>query len=1378
MKRFRMAVAIAAAVTGLGVSAENVYRSEPVVAHWVGISSRNWNDPANWSIEGIESHPEWEGRVVPGVFTNESHVAEYGNMGHKSDQAIFDTPTAVTNIYLTGMVAISNITFRGAALPQFRFSSGPLQMIQGSVLKVEEDVPLAPILNGGLAIGTYAVQENGNFTLWNDSPTEVKVNYVWGLVYNDPDGGYAGSGGTTCILAGRGDVRFNYNFGGGQCSGVFIESRQTGEGKVIFSSPWAPFLKSLVVDRPDRSLQRIQLCTPEDPRYQDCAKFPGGLRFAAGGDTAVWVKNGNRLQIEGEDGRCLKFFSYAGKMDRVFVEDDAHLHVDAEVTCDVAEGATPAHGLAPVKQSSGTVRLTNARNAFTGEPDLQNGIWETATMGVAGAAGPLGKASRFLCSGSGKLRYVGTGETTTRGIRCASKSGIILDNAGTGDLFFDSDVLCEDTSGTTVLQVSSSSGHRIVFNGPIAADGSNLKVQVLAGKLGLTGANGHAGGTSVSAGQELELHGSGALASAVELAGDATVRVVGDAAGTVVRTLPVDVKSGCGRLHVTGRADVTLSSLTIAGGATLRIYTDEPQTQVSIAGMTSSDAVPANVSINGCAPTAFDDNGTLVCENTPAGDVDVTYDGPFRYVLSGACSYTGKTILDGSRGGAIYAMLPGSIPNYGKVEATGGDVIVPVAAPDGSTAWSDADILSLANDGRFEQGAVVSVDTTKSGDHTIALSEASVVGPTFGIGASGTNRLTLTGSSPKEMNFAARSGTLEFMDADVTLGTGLVTADMAGQGNAGTVIFDRTTARLAGSEDVISVGGRWAKSPGITSAEKRELVGRLVIKDSTLVNVSPATAADVKTLNFAVGGYQTAGRGIVEISGESTVVTAQICVASTAYGDGAAVYQRGGRVVNRLGTDQGITARPLIAYMGSGEWNLFGGSYTSVGTAYWAANQSMLDAFFMQYGGTSRFEPNGAGNFFAMGCGNGVNASSLDGGRSHLYVAGGSCMITNMTLQVPANGYRFGYAELVADGPSSSISLVDVNGRYGLTEGSRMCFTLNNGGLLEFSDSIFNYYESIRSEVFFNVNGGRIRSIKKRRLSLGLVEEGRHSGRITVFEKGIEFDTNDGSDITVRFPIVKPTGKGVKSIVLKKSASGFMSPVGAPGLLVSGGGGDGATALAQFDPETRSVTNVIVTCPGWGYAAEPDVSVRYACERSYSHLEKVELTDLVGGGLTKVGGATLTLDATNSYAGATVVKEGTLAAGCDGAIPDGNALVLAGGNLDLSGHAVSIGSMTLKGAGLVLNAGSANWPADWSVDISETPGYTFESSLAFPEGATLTVANPGMLANRRSLTLFTLNGGFTGELPELVGMDANWRLRLSGKRLRLDRHHGTVLVVR
>lgn len=205
---------------------------------------------------------------------------------------------------------------------------------------------------------------------------------------------------------------------------------------------------------------------------------------------------------------------------------------------------------------------------------------------------------------------------------------------------------------------------------------------------------------------------------------------------------------------------------------------------------------------------------------------------------------------------------------------------------------------------------------------------------------------------------------------------------------------------------------------------------------------------------------------------------------------------------------------------------------------------------------------------------------------------------------------------------------------------------------------------------------------------------------------------------------------------------------------------------------------MIVTCPGWGYVTEPKVSVRYACASSDAHLEKVELVDLVGGGLTKVGDGTLSLCSTNSYAGATTIKEGTLVAGCDEAIPDGNALVLTGGNLDLASHAASIGFVMLRGSGLVLNAGLADWPTDWVVDISDRPGYVFEDSVAFPDGSTLTIANPEMLSNRRSLTLFTLNDGFTGELPELVGLDDRWQLRLSGKRLRLDRPHGAQLIIR
>ena len=1373
----RMAVAMAAAMTMFGAFAENVYRSEPVVAHWTGAVSSYWRDPGNWRIEGIESHPEWEGQVIPGVFTNASYVTKYGNMGHKADQAVFDTYTTTTNVWLNDMVAISNVTFRGALLPRFRFSSGTLQMIDGSVLKVEEDVPLAPVLDCRLALGTYATRAGTVFTLWNDSPTELKVNSVWGNVYNDPDGGYSGRGIGTFIVAGQGDVRFNYNIGVGYRNGYYFESRQSGDGKIIFSSAWAPNPQKIVVNRPDLSLQRFYLSLTEYVQYQDLTKFSGGLGFRAWG-LGVDVKKGNTLLIEGEDAFCFKTYAFNGEMDRISVAEGAYLQIDSEVSCQDGDGkGTPTHGLAPAKTSAGTIRLTNAKNSFAGEPDLQGGVWETDVMGTPGEAGPLGTAERFLCSGSGTLRYVGKGETTTRGIRCTTENGIVLDNAGSGDLVFDSDVICEYASGTTTLAVSNSSDHRIVFKKPIASGSDDVRVVVLAGTLGLTGANAYTGGTCVDAGQTLELHGSGALASAVELSDGSTVRIVGDADVAVARSLPVTVKSGDGYLYVTGKAEVTLTSLTLASGAALRIYTDDPATKVSVSGKTSADAVPDGVSVNGCVLEAFGDDGALVCENTISGDVDVSYSGAYRYALSGSCTYTGKTILDGTLGGAIYATLPGSIPNYDKVEATGGDVIVPVTAPDGSAAWSDADILALANAGSFAQGAVVSVDTTASGDHTITLSDAAITGSTFGLGASGTNTLTVTGTATKEINFAARGGTLEFRDADVTLGTGLVTTDIAGGGSAGTVVFDHTTARLASSEDMISVGGYWAKNSSLTSAQRGDLVGKVVIRDST-VTCAATSAPNLATLNFAVGGNQTAGRGLMEISGESTVVTAQFCVASVAYGDGAAVHQYGGSVVNRLGAKQwGNEGRPYMAYMGNGEWNLYDGSYTSVGSVLWAANQSPLDALFMQYGGTSRFEPNGSGNLFIMGSGYGTSASSLNGGRSHLYVAGGSCLITNMTIQVP-NLYNFGYAELIVDGPSSKLSLVDVPVRLGTTKGTRVCFTVSNGGLFEFSNSIYNFSASAPSEIFINVNGGRIRLIKNNGTKLGLAEEGRKEGRITVFEKGVEFDITDGRGLEVNFPIVRPVGKGVKSIVLKDGVGDYMDPVGAPGLFVKDGGGDGATALAQFDPATRSVTNVIVTCPGWGYTSAPNVSVRYSCSTTERYLEKVELVDLVGGGLTKVGPGSLTLCSTNSYAGATVVKEGTLLAGRDGAIPEGNALELAGGDLDLAGHSATIGSVTLKGSGRVLNAGAAVWPGDWAVDVSEKPGYEFAEAVAFPSGATLTIVHPETIANRGSITLFTMKGGYSGELPALAGMGEKWQLRVSGNRLRLSQPHGAMLIVR
>ena len=81
---------------------------------------------------------------------------------------------------------------------------------------------------------------------------------------------------------------------------------------------------------------------------------------------------------------------------------------------------------------------------------------------------------------------------------------------------------------------------------------------------------------------------------------------------------------------------------------------------------------------------------------------------------------------------------------------------------------------------------------------------------------------------------------------------------------------------------------------------------------------------------------------------------------------------------------------------------------------------------------------------------------------------------------------------------------------------------------------------------------------------------------------------NNAASIGITTPLLAPTGSGVHGIASFTGGAGYIAP---PIVIVTNGVGDttgvGATAIAQINPVTGAVTNIVITCPGVNYTATP-----------------------------------------------------------------------------------------------------------------------------------------------------------------------------------------------
>jgi hypothetical protein len=87
------------------------------------------------------------------------------------------------------------------------------------------------------------------------------------------------------------------------------------------------------------------------------------------------------------------------------------------------------------------------------------------------------------------------------------------------------------------------------------------------------------------------------------------------------------------------------------------------------------------------------------------------------------------------------------------------------------------------------------------------------------------------------------------------------------------------------------------------------------------------------------------------------------------------------------------------------------------------------------------------------------------------------------------------------------------------------------------------------------------------------------SSNVYVYSGGAKIDDN-GQSLAISQPFLAPTGSGVSGpVVISNPGSGYI----APPIVTISGDGNGATAIAQIDRNTGTVTNVIITCPGVNY---------------------------------------------------------------------------------------------------------------------------------------------------------------------------------------------------
>ena len=771
------------------------------------------------------------------------------------------------------------------------------------------------------------------------------------------------------------------------------------------------------------------------------------------------------------------------------------------------------------------------------------------------------------------------------------------------------------------------------------------------------------------------------------------------------------------------------------------------------------------------------------------------YNSKGHYVLGGHNTYTGTTTVYGGYSSRLYAYWHDSIPDYSKLTVDRGYVAARagVDADETTEFWPKAKLLALHNSATFAGDGALAVDASECANGTFALTATELNAgdsrPDVGWGAAGgTVRISAGQGESLQIAPCAYRGTLELTGPGtfVAVGTNAI-APSAGAFTNGATVLVKDGATVLHGDLPVFVGTMF--KPG---SQYVQSYGRLNVSNAKWLATTDAIPAEYvwKSLHdnaLYVGSMQS---GVLEI-GAGGVVSNKLVVGgggcdyrTYSYevpgdADGAVYVGNGGRLFVRCGGNHRRLASEIGLY-GYGYLQIDGGADVTFGDGDFGFGLHGA-GIFHQYGGTFVKKGTLAVGGDKFGCGviyvtNGVFRTEADG-IAYSFLGSGENSKALITIDGPAAEMEIGGSDstFYANNQVSAVTRININ----------------NGGRLV-ADRVHPYKTAeemgTSHALIVSFDGG----VLKKRKNKDEVLATAHYDAVdcAVYAGGASVDTENRANCTwnAAVPIVGHVSGGVQAI--DASAAVAKEWIGAPMVEIAGDG-FGATAVADWDPQSRKLKGVRITSHGWGYTPGA-VTVTVKTSRRSITIEGAAVTvnDNEIGGFTKLGANTLTMYPTNSWQKWTAVNGGTLKVGSNGAIPANTELRLNGGTLDLNGFDADaerpVAFTGVSGTGGAVANGAAKVTGVWTISarkfldrettaVSGTLDLTGVTKIVIADGELLNGEEAKALAN---MDLFSATTVIWPANLVVERLPSGWSVKMTANGLRLGQEKGLVLIVR